>query len=194
MAHRHVLRDGQREIPLLGFCAYSGTGKTTLLKQLLPRLVETGLRVAVIKHAHHDFEIDHPGKDSYELRHAGASQMLVASRQRLALIEERQVQAEPGLDELIARLDLSQLDLVLVEGFKHGTHPKVELHRKALERPWLFTDDPTIVAVACDDNPTPAGDLPILDLNDLEAVTAFVLDYVTPPTDLPRSSHTLISG
>ncbi len=193
MARRYVLRDGRREIPLLGFCAYSGTGKTTLLRQLLPRLVEAGLRVAVIKHAHHDFEIDYPGKDSYELRHAGATQMLVASMRRLALIEERQAQQEPGLDELIARLDLAAVDLVLVEGFKHGNHPKVELHRATLGRPWLYTGDPTIVAVACDEPAPVERDIPVLDLNDLEAITRFVLEYAAPSNDLPQSGPTRAS-
>lgn len=194
MARRHILTDGQREIPLLGFCAYSGTGKTTLLRKLLPRLRETGLRVAVIKHAHHDFEIDYPGKDSYELRHAGASQMLVASRRRLALIEERATEAEPALEELVARLDLSQLDLVLVEGFKHGAHPKVELHRSGLRRPWLFKDDPSIVAVACDEPAPQSVDVPVLDLNDLDAVTAFVLQYAAQSNQMPRSNPELVSS
>jgi molybdopterin-guanine dinucleotide biosynthesis protein MobB len=192
MARRCVLRDREREIPLLGFCAYSGTGKTTLLRQLLPRLVDNRLRVAVIKHAHHDFEIDYPGKDSYELRHAGASQMLVASHRRLALIEERQTNAEPELDELVARLDLSQVDLVLVEGFKHGTHPKVELHRAALGRPWLFPKDPTIIAVACDEAAPRDRDIPVLSLNEIDAVAAFVLQYATSSNELPRSN--LVSG
>lgn len=194
MARRHILRSGNREIPLLGFCAYSGTGKTTLLKQLIPRLVDAGLRVAMVKHAHHDFEIDHPGKDSYELRHAGAAQMLVASRRRLALIEERQSSVEPSLEELVARLDLDAIDLVLVEGFKHGSHPKVELHRSPLGRPWLFPEDPTVIAVACDAAATPEAGLPILDLNDLDAMKSFVLAYVNPTGGNPQASSEALSG
>jgi molybdopterin-guanine dinucleotide biosynthesis protein MobB len=177
MASRRTLTDGDRRVPLLGFCAYSGTGKTTLLRRLLPRLNSAGLRVAMIKHAHHDFEIDHPGKDSYELRHAGACQMLVASRRRMALIEERDSGAEPTLDELLARLDLSRVDLVLVEGYKHGDHPKIELHRETLGRPWLFPDDPSVIALACDDAEPPSGPSTVLDLNDLDQITGFVLEY-----------------
>jgi molybdopterin-guanine dinucleotide biosynthesis protein MobB len=180
MASRRTLTDGDRRVPLLGFCAYSGTGKTTLLRRLLPRLNSAGLRVAMIKHAHHDFEIDHPGKDSYELRHAGACQMLVASRRRMALIEERNSAAEPTLEELLARLELSRIDLVLVEGFKHGDHPKIELHRAGLGRPWLFPDDPSVIALACDDPEPPSGPSTVLDLNDLDQITGFVLDYAAP--------------
>jgi molybdopterin-guanine dinucleotide biosynthesis protein MobB len=121
------------DIPLLGFAAYSGTGKTTLLEQLIPELNQANIRVAMVKHTHHEkFDIDKPGKDSYRLRKAGAEQMLVASAKRWALMVEHPAQAtlnEPDLFELLPHLDLSKADLILVEGFKHENISKIELHR-----------------------------------------------------------------
>lgn len=161
-------------IPLLGFSAWSGTGKTTLLRRLLPLLKEQGLAVGVIKHAHHSFEIDQPGKDSFELRSAGADQVLVVSRRRMALIRELpETRREPELEEVLAGLDPEGLDLLLVEGYKHAAFPKIELHRRALGRPLLHPQDPHIVAVACD-SPLETG-LPQLDLNRPQQIAAFVL-------------------
>ena len=161
-------------VPLLGMAAWSGTGKTTLLEKLIPLLKAKGLRVAVIKHAHHDFDIDRPGKDSHRLRHAGASQMLVASRKRWALmVETDDDRAEPQLDELLAVLDQDKLDLILVEGFKHEAFPRIELHRGALNRPMLFPHDPQIIAIAAD-CPIDAP-IPRLDINDVEEIATFVL-------------------
>ena len=169
-------------VPLLGFCAWSGTGKTTLLRQLLPLLRQRGLRVGLVKHAHHDFDIDHPGKDSYELRKAGAGQVLVVSRRRMAWIRELDTERdEPGLQEALAALDTDHLDLVLVEGFKHESLPKIELHRPALGRELLATHDADIIAVASDG---PVDELPerviALDLNDPAAIAAFVIDRLMP--------------
>jgi molybdopterin-guanine dinucleotide biosynthesis protein MobB len=167
-------------VPLVGFCAWSGTGKTTLLGKLLPRLRDKGLRVGVVKHAHHDFDIDHPGKDSHTLRKAGASQMLIASRRRLAWIKEfDESHAEPPLAEALAGLDIDELDLVLVEGFKHESFPKIELIRRELGKPYLFPEDPNVIAVASD---APLAqnvrDLPLLDINDPEQIVTFVVDQV----------------
>ncbi|WP_018231957.1 molybdopterin-guanine dinucleotide biosynthesis protein B [Thioalkalivibrio thiocyanodenitrificans] len=164
-------------LPVLGFAAWSGTGKTTLLTQLIPRLRERGLRIAMVKHAHHAFDVDKPGKDSYELRKAGASQMLIASSRRMALMTELNPPAEPGLPELLARLDASRADLVLVEGFKEARIPKIELHRPSLGKPLLFPDDPDIVAVASDAPPGRPCDRVLLDLNDLGTITEFVLQW-----------------
>ena len=164
-------------VPVLGFAAWSGTGKTTLLKQLLPLLQNEGVRVGMIKHAHHDFDIDHPGKDSYELRKAGARQMLIASARRWALmVENKDRQADPVLGELLSHLDTDRLDLILVEGFKHEAIPKIELHRRNVDKPWLYPDDPDILAVACD-GPAP-GDcaLPQLDLNQPAVIARFILE------------------
>jgi molybdopterin-guanine dinucleotide biosynthesis protein B len=164
-------------IPVLGFAAFSGTGKTTLLCNLLPLLRSEGLRIGMVKHAHHSFEVDHPGKDSYELRKAGASQMLVASRQRWALMVETASEAEPRLGDLLARLDQSELDLVLVEGFKREQFPKIELHRSTLGYPLLFPQDPEVIAIATDAPLGVEADLPVLDINVPWQIAQFVLAY-----------------
>jgi molybdopterin-guanine dinucleotide biosynthesis protein MobB len=164
-------------LPVLGFAAFSGTGKTTLLRKLIPRLARQGLRTGIIKHAHHEFDIDIPGKDSYELRHAGARQVLVASTRRWALITETDDAGDPDLDALIARLDPTTIDLVLVEGFRHVPFPRIELHRHALGHPLLHPNDPAIIAIACD-SPLDAGPLPVLDLNDAAAIVAFIIAWL----------------
>ncbi|KHT63788.1 molybdopterin-guanine dinucleotide biosynthesis protein MobB [Photobacterium gaetbulicola] len=164
----------QTSLPILGFAAWSGTGKTTLLEAMLPKLVELGIRVAVIKHAHHNFDIDKEGKDSYRLRKAGAGQMLISSRYRRAMITETP-EEEATLPQLIAELDLNALDLVLVEGFKQLSFPKIELHRKEIGKPWLFPEDSNIIAVAA--NVAAQTKLPQLDINDLDKLTQFVADF-----------------
>ena len=164
--------------PVLGFAAFSGTGKTTLLKQLIPLLAEHGVRVGVIKHAHHNFDIDKPGKDSYELRKAGARQMLVASGRRWALMTETQDDGDPRLDTLIGRLDPDGIDLVLVEGFKHVAYPRIELHRPSLGHPLLYPADDSIIAVAAD-AAIDTGQLPWLDINDSDQVAEFVTNWLT---------------
>ena len=166
-------------VPIIGFCAWSGTGKTTLLTQLLPILVAQGLKVAVIKHAHHNFDIDHPGKDSYVLREAGASQMLIASRKRMALMTEfDEDHAEPSLADALERLVMRELDLVLVEGFKHESYQKIELHRPELNKPLMFPDDPNIIAIASDGPVIENRNiLPKLNLNKPEQIAQFILDY-----------------
>ena len=167
------------DLPVLGFAAFSGTGKTTLLKQLIPLLAQQGVRVGIIKHAHHDFDIDKPGKDSYELRKAGARQMLVASARRWALMTENAAAGDPHLDALVGLLDPGGIDMVLVEGFKRVAFPRIELHRPALGHPLLFPEDSSIIAVATD-TPIDNCSLPVLDLNDVAAIAGFVLTWVTP--------------
>lgn len=164
-------------LPIVGFAAFSGTGKTTLLKELLRVLGGRGLRVGVVKHAHHSFEMDHPGKDSYELRKSGAAQMLIASRARWALVVERSRDREPRLDEVLLELDQAALDLILVEGFKDEHFPKIELHRPSLRRPLLCLDDDAIIAVASDAPLDNIRQLPQLDLNRPEEIAAFIVDY-----------------
>jgi molybdopterin-guanine dinucleotide biosynthesis protein B len=164
-------------LPIVGFAAFSGTGKTTLLKKLLPLLGARRLRVGVVKHAHHTFDVDHPGKDSYELRKSGAAQILVASRARWALVVEQARDREPRLDEVLLELDQAALDLILVEGFKDERFPKIELHRQSLRRPLLFPDDDAIIAVATDTPLEDTGNLPQLDLNRPEEIAAFVFEY-----------------
>ncbi|MEG7559771.1 bifunctional molybdopterin-guanine dinucleotide biosynthesis adaptor protein MobB/molybdopterin molybdotransferase MoeA [Vibrio cholerae] len=162
-------------LPLLGFAAYSGTGKTTLLEALLPKLTEAGLRIGLLKHAHHDFDVDKPGKDSYRLRKAGASQMLIASRNRHALMTETP-DAEAEFDYLLTRFDAEKLDVILVEGCKNIAFPKIELHRAEVGKPWLYLHDENIIAIAADETVETA--LPQMHINDLDAIADFVLDYV----------------
>ena len=159
--------------PVLGFAAYSGTGKTTLLVKLLPLMKLQGLRVAMIKQTHHDFDIDKPGKDSFELRKAGASQMLVASDKRSALMTEFEETVKPELGELVNQLDLKNIDLVLVEGFRHLLFPKIELHRPVTGKDLIFPQDSSVIAIACDEN-VETGSLPLLDINAPEQVMGFI--------------------
>ncbi len=161
-------------IPQLGFVGFSGAGKTTLLTAVLPLLVRRGIRVGMVKHAHHNFDIDHPGKDSYELRKAGATQMLIASSRRWALMSESTGDADPRLDDLVAQLDHSRLDLILVEGFKHERFAKIEVHRPALGHPLLLEYDDSIIAVACDAVITLTTLRPQLDLNNPTQIADFV--------------------
>ena len=163
--------------PVLGFAAFSGTGKTTLLKQLLPLLNERGLKVAMIKHAHHSLDVDHKGKDSYELRKAGAEQMLVVSRSQVALIQDlKDGRREPSLQESLEMLNTQVLDLVLVEGFKQVSFPKIELHREGLNKPLLYPDDDNIIAFASEQKPENIN-IPWLDLNDIEQIAEFVYGW-----------------
>lgn len=169
-------------LPLLGFAAWSGTGKTTLLRQVLPILTDRGLRIGLIKHAHHAFDIDQPGKDSYELRKAGASQVLVASARREALMIEKPEESEPMLSDLIERLDDSVLDLVLVEGFKHVAFPKLELYRAEVGKEPCYPADSNIIALACDGEPPQPTRLPVLDINNAKQVADFIHDLVRQQT------------
>jgi molybdopterin-guanine dinucleotide biosynthesis protein B len=166
-------------LPLLGFAGFSGVGKTTLLSAVLPLLVTQGVRVGMIKHAHHTFDIDQPGKDSYVLRKAGASQMLIASSQRWALmVENDDAMQDPELDVLLARLDQSRLDLILVEGFKHAAIPKIEVHRSELGHPLLCTSDGNIIAIACDAVTQVGTAITRLDIDHPEQVAAFIVKHV----------------
>jgi molybdopterin-guanine dinucleotide biosynthesis protein B len=159
---------------LIGLAGWSGAGKTTLMTRLIPILTGRGLKVSTIKHAHHAFDIDQPGKDSWLHRQAGATEVLVASANRFALIHELRGAPEPSLAELVARL--SPADIVLVEGFRHGAHPKIEIFRPELGKPPLYPDDPMIVAVAA---PEPPDDLPLpwLPLNDADRIADFILAF-----------------
>jgi molybdopterin-guanine dinucleotide biosynthesis protein B len=160
---------------VIGFCGYSGAGKTTLVEQLIVRLKLAGQRVSVVKHAHHAFDIDHEGKDSWRHRQAGAFEVVIASDRRLAKIREFEVRTEPTVHQLIA--ELYDCDWVLVEGFKRASLAKIEVWRAATGRPAQYPLDPHIVAVCTDSAaqlPEPTA-LPLLDLNDPEAVAAFLL-------------------
>jgi len=157
---------------VFGLAGWSGSGKTTLVVKLIPELVRRGISVSTIKHAHHAFDVDQPGKDSFEHRRAGASEVLVASANRFALMREYRGTPEPGLETLLARL--APVDLVLVEGFKRDRHDKLEVHRPLLGKPLLANDDPHIVAVASD-APVAGLRVPLLALDDIAAIAEFVL-------------------
>lgn len=162
-------------IPVIGFVAPSGSGKTTLLRKLLPLLAKRGLRVGYLKHAHHSFDLDVPGKDSYEIRAAGAKQCLLASKDRWAMqCESTDKGQDPSLDEMVARFDAGRLDLILVEGFKHAAYPKIEVHRTASGKPLLYPEDPDVVAVVTDDRLSGEDHPPELPLDDPDAVADFV--------------------
>ena len=156
---------------VIGLAGWSGSGKTTLLRRLIPVLVGQGLRVSTLKHAHHGFDVDRPGKDSWEHRQAGAQEVLVASANRWALMHELRGDAEPDLADLLSRL--SPVDLVLIEGFKRGDHPKLEVFRAVNEKPLLYPGDPAVVVVASD-APMPGLALPWLQLDDIPAIAAAV--------------------
>ncbi|NOI57478.1 bifunctional molybdopterin-guanine dinucleotide biosynthesis adaptor protein MobB/molybdopterin molybdotransferase MoeA [Vibrio coralliilyticus] len=175
-------------IPILGFAAYSGTGKTTLLEALLPRLTQAGLRIGMLKHAHHNFDVDKEGKDSFRLRKAGASQMLISSRNRYALMTETP-EAESEFEYLLSRFDTDTLDVILVEGCKNIAFPKIELHREAVGKPWLHPNDSNIIAIAADTH-IEGVSLPQMNINDLDAIARFVCDYVRPekPSQANKSS------
>ena len=168
------------QVPLLGFAAWSGTGKTTLLEQLIPQLKLKGLRVGLIKHGHHDFDIDYPGKDSYRLRESGAVQMLLGSRKRWALMTELSriapEQPEPDLAELLTHMDTRLVDLILVEGFKQAAIPKIEVYRPSLGNPLLADSDPHVIAIAADG--TISTKLPVLNLNDPVEIAEFIVTWL----------------
>lgn len=174
-------------LPVIGFVAPSGTGKTTLLCRLVPILKARGLRVGYLKHAHHRFDLDRPGKDSYEIRAAGADQTLLASSERWALQVENRVRGtDPDLREMLGHFVADGLDLVLAEGFKHADYPKIEVYRAAVGGSPLYPRDPTIIAVATDDA-LPAGDHPPrLALNDEEAIADFLLGHLWPQGSADR--------
>ncbi len=171
------------QVPILGFVAASGTGKTTLLIQLIPILKQNGLRIGLIKHSHHDFEIDQPGKDSFRLREAGASPVMLVSRYRRAMITEFSPEQEPRLDDQLKQFDQTELDLILVEGFRAEKFPKIELHRPSLVQPLLHPNDPDIIAIATDTALQTPTHLMQLDLNQPEMIAEFIQTHVMKPHD-----------
>jgi len=178
-------------IPLLGFAASSGTGKTTLLTQLISLLTNKGIRIAIIKHSHHNVELDNPKKDSYKLRKAGAQQTIIASPKRTSLIIEHPEQNDSTLEQALSHLKTDSLDLVLVEGFKFAEFPKIELHRKALNKPYFYPIDKQIIAIATDHaltkddlSKSQNDQLVQLDINNPDEMSAFIkrtiIDFQAP--------------
>lgn len=159
---------------LYGIVGWKNAGKTGLMERLVTEITGRGISVSTVKHAHHSFDVDHPGKDSFRHRTAGATEVLLASRNRFALMHELRDAPEPQLQDLLARL--SPVDLVLIEGYKRDTHPKVEAHRQETGNPLIAPDDPTIRAIASD----VALDLdrPVFDLNDTKTIADFILSEV----------------
>ncbi|MBY5931606.1 molybdopterin-guanine dinucleotide biosynthesis protein B [Tateyamaria omphalii] len=159
---------------IYGVVGWKNAGKTGLMERLVTEITGRGITVSTVKHAHHTFDVDHPGKDSHRHRVAGASEVLLASRNRVALMQELRDQDEPTLDHLLTRL--SPVDLVLVEGYKRDAHPKVEAHRAETGNPLIAPDDPTIRAIASDTELT--MDRPVFDLNDTKSIADFILSEV----------------
>ncbi len=167
---------------LIGLSGWSGSGKTTLITALVPALRARGRTVSTIKHAHHSFDIDKPGKDSFVHRQAGAEEVLISSNRRWALMRELRDEPEPPLRELLTRL--APVDLVLIEGFKREAHPKIEIHRAAVGKPLLYPEDPQVVAIASDPALADAP-IPHVSLNDAEAIADLVERHAVPIDDVP---------
>jgi molybdopterin-guanine dinucleotide biosynthesis protein B len=166
---------------VIGLAGWSGSGKTTLLTRVLPRLIGRGLTVSTVKHAHHSFDLDQPGKDSHTHRLAGANEVLVSSASRWALVHELRGADEPLLGSLLKKL--SPVDIVIVEGFKHGPHPKLEVHRASVGKPLLFPDDPRIVAITSD-GPVENARIPVIALEDYDGICGVLLNHAAPAADL----------
>ncbi len=158
----------------IAISGYSGSGKTTLIEKVIPCLVMEGYRVSLIKHAHHEFDVDQPGKDSWRHRHAGATEVMVTSSKRWALMHELRDEVEPSLDEQLKHFALC--DVVIVEGWKHHAMPKIEVHRKLSEKPLLFPEDASVVAIATDEHV--ATHLPQFDLDDADSVAQFIITHL----------------
>ena len=171
---------------VVGLAGWSGAGKTTLMTRVIPVLVRRGLAVATVKHAHHDFDIDQPGKDSWLHRQAGASEVAIASSRRWAIVHELRAEPEPSLAEILAKL--SPVDLVIIEGFKRHAHPKLEVYRAGISQPLLHPDDDCIVAIATD-VPLPRAQVPVVMLDDVESIAnilqaeALPRDQIGPPPE-----------
>ncbi len=159
---------------VIGIVGWKNSGKTTLVTKLVANLTAKGVKVSTVKHAHHDFDVDHEGRDSHRHRSAGASEVLISSARRWALMHELRGQEEPDLDALLARL--SKVDLVIVEGFKTASHEKIEVVREKTDEPLLADKDPNIVAIASAVD-LRAGDVPVLNLSDVEEVAGFICSH-----------------
>ena len=173
---------------VIGLAGWSGAGKTTLVAKILPRILGRGLRVSTVKHAHHSFDIDQPGKDSHTHRLAGATEVLVSSSSRWALVHELRGAPEAALGALLAKL--TPVDLVLVEGFKHGRHPKIEVYRGAVGKPLLHPDDPNIVAVVSD-VALPAAPVPVVGFSDVEAIVELLIANAVPLGAIVKAERNL---
>jgi molybdopterin-guanine dinucleotide biosynthesis protein B len=166
---------------IIGLAGWSGSGKTTLVTKVIPRLVARGIKVSTVKHAHHAFDVDQPGKDSHSHRMAGATEVLVGSSGRFALVHELRQEPEPALGALLQKL--SPVDLVVVEGYKRASHPKLEVYRAVLGKPLMHPDDPAIVAIASD-TPLPAAQIPVISLDDVDGLADILLEHARPLSEV----------
>ncbi|HZT28160.1 MAG TPA: molybdopterin-guanine dinucleotide biosynthesis protein B [Pseudolabrys sp.] len=167
---------------IIGLAGWSGSGKTTLVTKVIPRLIARGLRVSTLKHAHHGFDLDQPGKDSFFHRAAGATEVIISSAKRFAILHELREEPEWDLPDLVGKM--SPVDLVLVEGYKRDAFPKLEIHRAANGKPLIHPDDPHIVAVASD-VALPAAGVPVVDLDDIGAIADLLVKYAVPVAEAP---------
>jgi len=162
---------------IIGLAGWSGSGKTTLVAKLIPRLIARGVKVSTLKHAHHGFDLDRPGKDSFMHRVAGATEVIISSARRWAILHELRGESEWDLGDLVAKM--SPVDLVLVEGYKRDAFPKLEIHRAANGKPLIQPDDPHVVAIASD-VALPQAKVPVVDLDDIEAIADLLLEQAVP--------------
>jgi molybdopterin-guanine dinucleotide biosynthesis adapter protein len=180
--------DQQDTMRIIGLAGWSGAGKTTLAAKLIPAITARGLTVSTVKHAHHAFDVDQPGKDSYVHRMAGAAEVLVSSQNRFALMRELRGAPEPTLPELLAKL--MPVDLVLIEGYKRDPHPKLEVFRASVGKPLIYPDDPHVVAIASD-VPLPHVTVPRLSLDDIDAIAELVLARAAAP--VAAADHEMVA-
>jgi molybdopterin-guanine dinucleotide biosynthesis protein B len=169
---------------IIGLAGWSGSGKTTLITKLIPRLIARGVKASTLKHAHHGFDLDQPGKDSFVHRAAGATEVIISSAKRWAILHELREEPEWDLGALVAKM--SPVDLVLVEGFKRDAFPKLEIYRAANSKPLIHPDDPHIVSVASD-VPLPQVKIPVIGLDDIEAIADLLLKFAMPVGTMTRS-------
>ncbi len=169
---------------IIGLAGWSGSGKTTLITKLIPRLIARGVTVSTLKHAHHGFDLDQPGKDSFFHRTAGATEVIISSAKRWAILHELREETEWDLPGLVAKM--SPVDLVLVEGYKRDNFPKLEIHRRANGKPLIHPEDPHIVAIAAD-YPLPAAKVPVVDLNDIAAIADLLLKHAVAVDEVARA-------
>jgi molybdopterin-guanine dinucleotide biosynthesis adapter protein len=162
---------------IIGLAGWSGSGKTTLITKVIPRLIARGLKISTLKHAHHGFDLDQPGKDSFFHRAAGATEVIVSSAKRFAILHELREELEWDLGSLVGKM--SPVDLVLVEGYKRDAFPKLEVHRAANGKPLIHPEDPHIIAIAAD-VALPSATVPVLDLNDVEAIADLLMNHAVP--------------
>jgi molybdopterin-guanine dinucleotide biosynthesis protein MobB len=170
----------KKPMRIIGLAGWSGSGKTTLVTKLIPRLIARGIKVSTLKHAHHGFDLDQPGKDSFFHRAAGATEVIISSAKRWAILHELREETEWDLGALVAKM--SPVDLVLVEGFKRDNFPKLEIHRAANGKPLIHPEDPHVVAIASD-VALPKAQVPVIDLNDIEAIADLLLQHAVSLTE-----------